>query len=669
MRSELAKAKTDVKNFSKTAEGALGAIGEAMGVNVGKIKEVSSAIQGMGAQMAKSSNEAVKGLGSMLKGIDALSVGIAGVGVGALIAGFQGLKAEAENFSNTIDGLNMKMAQQAWISTYKQALHDANREFGIDTAKQLNDLERGWTRFWSGTKQVAVKTFAETDWVDAALPAVGVIRDLFSTGKDISSVNNARDEAVNAADRAAQIGDRLAELTKQEVANSVEISELNAEIAERKRILTDTTLTLEERTKAQAEAEEMIRRKSELQLPILREKAALTQELHGLSASSLEDVKEDASLQIQVNTVLRTQEEELRSLNRYSRSLTTETGKQSAEYLKQLEAMKAVEESRRSLNDWSLSVSDTAAVRHVRELGEMVSGLNTGIEISVEAATGNIRLLKEELDGISGKSVDVSFRPDADGFRRITEMISELTSSDPSVNVALTSDLDKFISDVTGAWGDIPPLPLPKIEQLEPVGIKVRPESDDNFQYLFDSNLGFATIRVGMELDQSKLHDISEQVQSMVEGLATSLSEDIGGLIGDLVTGGEAWGNFATAAMSSFADMAQAVGKMAISTGLATIGIKAALESLNGYVAIAAGAALVALGAAVKAGLKNVASGNYASAPTSVASGSYSSSSSSAVAGYNERELNVKVTGTLKASGSELVTVLNNENRRRLATT
>jgi hypothetical protein len=39
------------------------------------------------------------------------------------------------------------------------------------------------------------------------------------------------------------------------------------------------------------------------------------------------------------------------------------------------------------------------------------------------------------------------------------------------------------------------------------------------------------------------------------------------------------------------------------------------------------------------------------------------------VAGYNERELNVKVTGTLKASGSELVTVLNNENRRRLATT
>jgi hypothetical protein len=646
MRSELAKAKNDVKNFSKTAEGALGAIGEAMGVNVGKIKEVSSAIQGMGAQMAKSSNEAVKGLGSMLKGIDALSVGIAGVGVGALIAGFQGLKAEAENFSNTIDGLNMKMAQQAWISTYKQALHDANREFGIDTAKQLNDLERGWTRFWSGTKQVAVKTFAETDWVDAALPAVGVIRDLFSTGKDISSVNNARDEAVKAADRAAQIGDRLAELTKQEVANSVEVSELTAEIAERKRILTDTTLTLEERTKAQAEAEEMIRRKSELQLPILREKAALTQELHGLSASSLEDVKEDASLQIQVNTVLRTQEEELRSLNRYSRSITNETGKQNAEYAKQLEAIRAIKQSREDLKAWSV---DTSAGKidisySLPPDGSLRDDVNAATAAAEDAAK-----IKVKFQMPKAEMIDISY-------------------SLPS-NESLRDDVNAATAAAEDAAKVKVKFQMPKAEMMTPVELPVKPEVDDNFQYLFDSNLGFATIHVGMELDQSKLHDISEQVQSIVENLATGLSESIGQLVGDLITGGEAWGNFAAAAMSSFADMAQAVGKMAISTGLATIGIKAALESLNGYVAIAAGAALVALGAAVKAGLKNVASGNYASAPTSVASGSYSSSSSSAVAGYNERELNVKVTGTLKASGSELVTVLNNENRRRLATT
>lgn len=604
MRAELAKAKSDVRNFGKVSESALSSIGEAMGVNVGKIQQLSSAIQGMGVQMTKSSNEAVKGLGSMLKGIDALSVGIAGVGVGALIAGFQGLKAEAENFSNTIDGLNMKMAQQAWISTYKQALHDANRQFGIDTAKQLNDLERGWTRFWSGTKQVAVKTFAETDWVDAALPAVGVIRDLFSTGKDISSVNNARDEAVKAADRAAQIGDRLAELTKQEVANSVEISELTAEIAERKRILTDTTLTLEERTKAQAEAEEMIRRKSELQLPILREKAALTQELHGLSTSSLEDVKEDASLQIQVNTVLRTQEEELRSLNRYSRSITNETGKQNAEYAKQLEAIRAIKQSREDLKAWSV---DTSA----------------------------------------GK-IDISYSLPSDGSLR------------DDVNAATAAAEDAAKVKVK--------FQMPKAEMMTPVELPVKPEVDDNFQYLLDSNLGFATIRVGMELDQEKLKDVSAQIESVVGNLAMGLSESIGQLVGDLVTGGDAWGNFATSAMTAFADMAQSVGKMAIEMGLATIGIKAALESLNPYLAIAAGTALVALGAAVKAGLRNVAAGNY-SASASVATGSYAASPSSSAAGYSEREINIKVTGTLKASGSELVTVLNNENRRRTATT
>lgn len=571
MRSELAKAKADVKNFGKVSEGALDAFGAALGVNVGKIKEVSSAIQGMGQKMTASSNEAVKGLGTMLKGVNALSAGIAGVGVGALIAGFKGLKSEAENFSNTIDGLNMKMAHQAWISTYKQALHDANRQFGIDTAENLNDMEKGWTKFWDGTKQVALNTFAKTDWLDAAMPAVGVIRDMISVTKDVTSVNSAAKEATTAAERAAQIGDRLADIQKTEIANSVRVSELNAEIAARKLEINDSSLTAAERSKALAEAERLIKERTELQLPLIKEKADLTKELHSLTSSTVDDAVEDANLQIQVNSLLREQDQELRSLNRYAKTLTTETSKQSEEYRKQLEAIEAIKRSRADLAAWSSDITAPSAF------------------------------------------------------------------STPNATVQVPAQI------------------VPKVDK-------------DNFQYLLDSNLGFATIRVGMELDQEKLKDVSAQIESVVGNLAMGLSESIGQLVGDLVTGGDAWGNFATSAMTAFADMAQSVGKMAIEMGLATIGIKAALESLNPYLAIAAGTALVALGAAVKAGLRNVAAGNY-SASASVATGSYAASPSSSAAGYSEREINIKVTGTLKASGSELVTVLNNENRRRTATT
>ena len=161
-------------------------------------------------------------------------------------------------------------------------------------------------------------------------------------------------------------------------------------------------------------------------------------------------------------------------------------------------------------------------------------------------------------------------------------------------------------------------------------------------------------------LDKEAMMDFTD---TLVDGVA-SMSEALGGLVGDLITGGDAFGNFKNAALSAFADMAISVGKMALATGAATAGIKAALESLNPYAAMAAGAALVALGTAVKSGLSNVASGNYSA---SVASSGYSGAAQTPSS--FGREMEVRVTGTLTANGSKLVAVLNNESDRRSYTT
>lgn len=169
------------------------------------------------------------------------------------------------------------------------------------------------------------------------------------------------------------------------------------------------------------------------------------------------------------------------------------------------------------------------------------------------------------------------------------------------------------------------------------------------------------------EYDPKEITDISKELASLVEMGVESVAESIGGLIGDLATGGDAWQNFANTALSAFGDMAVSVGKMAIATGTATLGIKAALESLNGYVAIAAGAALVALGTAVKAGLRNVASGNY-SASASVASASYGSAGTMG-GGYATSAMNINITGKLTADGRDLSIVLNNENVRKKTVT
>jgi len=164
------------------------------------------------------------------------------------------------------------------------------------------------------------------------------------------------------------------------------------------------------------------------------------------------------------------------------------------------------------------------------------------------------------------------------------------------------------------------------------------------------------------KVDEKEIIDVSKELASLVEQGVTSVSESIGSLIGDLATGGDAWSNFANSAVSAFGDMAISVGKMAVSTGVATLGIKAALESLNGYAAIAAGAALIALGTAVKTGMSNIAGGNY-SASSSVASSGYSRSSG--VGGYLTSGINIKVTGTLVGDGSQLKGVIDSENSRR----
>jgi hypothetical protein len=176
-------------------------------------------------------------------------------------------------------------------------------------------------------------------------------------------------------------------------------------------------------------------------------------------------------------------------------------------------------------------------------------------------------------------------------------------------------------------------------------------------------------VPVAPVLETEAVADISQQLESALTGTLENISAGIGNLIGDLATGGDAWGNFADFAISAFGDMAITIGKMAVSTGVATLGIKAALESLNGYVAIAAGAALIALGSAVKAGLSNVASGNYnASSNVASATGNYGAGSSPINTAYENREMTIKVTGTLRAEGSQLAAVIENE-RTRLAHT
>lgn len=525
--------KQGLKDLDKTSASALAGIGSVFGVNTQKVEQMTSAMKGLGAKLTETGSAGVKAFGSILSSITPLGGAIAGIGIAGAIAGFKQLKSEAENFKSTIDGMNMSMATSAYISTYRQVLHDVNSDTGKAVAQAMDQWERGFGRFKANLGAAFVSSVSDSKWYDAILPT-GIIRGW-------KQATAASDEAAAAADRNADRASQMADLMKEQLRVNNEIKVLDNEIAEARRIASDRSASSAERAAAEATYREKVNEKYDKQIGLQSRMLSLQQAMDGEASNTYEQTRKTAEMEGQLIDLETARTNELRTIDRLSNSISTTTAAQAAA------AKKAREEAEK-----------------MAQVQSKWAGLGT---VSTEG-------LSSLQGGVEGPAMSILLHP---------------------------------------------------------------------------------------KLDEKEVIDISRELASLVEQGVTSVSESIGTLIGDLVTGGDAWANFANNALSAFGDMAIAVGKMAIGTGVATIGIKKALESLNGYVAIAAGAALVALGAAVKSGLSNVASGDYSAAGGGY-SGSYASSGGGD--GYETREVQVNVTGTLVANGDQLVTVINNTNKK-----
>ena len=183
---------------------------------------------------------------------------------------------------------------------------------------------------------------------------------------------------------------------------------------------------------------------------------------------------------------------------------------------------------------------------------------------------------------------------------------------------------------------------------------------------------GFATkpievpVRLKAEEVKQQLLDLNEVVQGSIVEAVEGISEALGNLIGNLTNGEGGAAQFGQDMLEMFGGFAQKFGKVLVAFGVAVEAAKLSAESFNGIAAIAAGAALIAAGAAVKTIASNMASsmGSGGGASSYVASSSYGGAG-----GYANSTLQVEVTGTLTANGSQLVAVLNNESNRKSYTT
>lgn len=168
-------------------------------------------------------------------------------------------------------------------------------------------------------------------------------------------------------------------------------------------------------------------------------------------------------------------------------------------------------------------------------------------------------------------------------------------------------------------------------------------------------------------------NSLTNIINKTLEDLAIALGEGLG----KLFAGGDIK-DVLNSFLSVLTEGLISVGKLAIATGIAMLGIKAALESMNPFAAIAAGIALVALGTAVKTklsetsnkmgGTKKFANGGIISGPTYGLMGEYPGAASNpeVVAPLDKlKSLIGGAGGTLEAriSGNDLLILMNKAGR------
>jgi hypothetical protein len=280
---------------------------------------------------------------------------------------------------------------------------------------------------------------------------------------------------------------------------------------------------------------------------------------------------------------------------------------------------KAIEFKEESTSANNAAAATSAGL--IQQLEEQIEKLEAAKKASF--STGEIEVFNKKISElkIQLEALNIAFPGSA--FRR-----GEGVSADRSQQLAAVTT-------------PVVPTLVPEPEEFQPKFDALISAYQNSKQALED---WAATAQISAELYAASLVDLSGVVQSAISGIAQAFGSAISGTA-----------NFGDALLKVIGGVLVQLGEMLITAGLGVEAFKTSLKSLNGFVAIAAGAALIALGTTIGSRIKGLGS----STP-----GATSASTSSQNAGRVGTSIgdvqDVEVTGEIIVRGEDLFVVLSN---------
>lgn len=385
LKKKAKESKDALKDFAKIGEDAVSSLGSAFGINVDQIKQMSSAIEGLGIRLESTGNKGAASFGKMLTSVSGFAAAVVALPLAGAIAGFKALNSEAEAFKNTVAGANIEMATSAYIDTYKQFLVDARQTTGKMAAQDISSLSKEWARIKADIKGIAMSGF------------FGAGVGNYNT-EALLQFRKTSQEAEAAAEKAEKYQKRIYTIQRLISNSSEDWARKEREIAEYKRIAYDKTVDTVVRQEALNKVNDLIRTRYEDEI-VLRDRLAKMQEkLNGLVSSSVADIDKATQLKIQADNAAAAMNNKLRETGELQATLTDQANKEAQARQEALAAAQQMAALWQSMAEWDGTVSGNLTAA----LPTTLSAYDPGIAVPVRPVldTDAVTDLTNELESI-----------------------------------------------------------------------------------------------------------------------------------------------------------------------------------------------------------------------------------------------------------------------------
>lgn len=555
---------------------------------------------------------AIVTIGTKLKNVGVLMKGFAAQGETA----FQKITLAAGVAAGAVAGIALTGLIAAFKVLNEQAERFRGTVEGMSLSQQTDAWKNTFTQAVSDMSGVGRTTAEYQDTVSKLWTGIKTAGGAYLAGRlyggqaggirNLTATLSAMKAAEVQANKAAGYAKVIFETTEGIKDKNIEWKRNMADVAALMLTASDKSKTVKERQEAVAAAIELQKRTSGEQIAMQQKLADNIKAQNDLASSSVEDMDRQRDAYAAVEDTTRDLNQRLREMT----SLQNEIANSAAAAAKAWRdnVNKAVEAGMAEIAKFNAEMEEAMAMREKMSLDNIAAPLS--------ALPGSLTGRADDGKGLMGGNLNLN--------ESALKGIQELTKFDTSAVEGLLSKIDP--------------------SQLS-----------DRFEGYYN----FLDEMVNATDDANKALN-----EAIVSGMADSFQYLANCIVGlDEISGA----GLMSALLTPLAEAAIKMGEILVASGIASEAFKSMLT--NPYTAIAAGAALIAVGVAAKAALQaavNSATGTSYVA-RSVASSGYSDSGSSDRSW--EREMTLHVTGTLQADGSKLVAVLNNEANRRQYTT